>query len=399
MYLMKLFKKDFKNKKNLVVLDIGSQFIKALLLEIDREEERGILLAWVKESFADDFEKLCANCQKAIKKLERKTGRKGEELFIGIGGDILRGTSNNFCYKREETRQKIDLTELKYFVQKTQWKAFEKIRKEFSLETGLSETEARLVNAHIINIKVDNSHIVNPLGFQGQNVCLSIFNNYTSLKLLEDLIRLASWLGLGLVGIGSSSYALFHCLELDRSSKEDILIIDVGGKITEVTLIKKGGEVVETRNFRLGGYLFTKTIADFLDLGTEEAEMVKIKYTKEEVSSEAKKKIEKLLSSNLFSWVGGVKVVLGELSKSYKSFPSKIFLCGGGSNLPLIKDVLKKKGDFEISFISSREIIKIKNKTKFEEIPSLALAALALESPEASEFSVILKRAVRLIQG
>lgn len=396
---MSLFRKDFKNKKNLVVLDIGSQFIKALLLEIDREEERGILLAWVKESFADDFEKLCANCQKAIKKLERKTGRKGEELFIGIGGDILRGTSINFCYKREETPQKIDLTELKYFVQKTQWKAFEKIRKEFSLETGLSETEARLVSAHIINIKVDNTHIVNPLGFQGQNVCLSIFNNYTSLKLLEDLIRLASWLGLSLVGIGSPSYALFHCLELDRSSKEDILIIDVGGKITEVTLIKKGGEVVETRNFNLGSYLFTKTIADFLDLGIEEAEMVKIKYTKEEVSSEAKKKIEKLLSFNLSSWVGGVKVVLDELSKNYKSFPSKIFLCGGGSNLPLIKDVLKKKGNFKISFISSREIIKIKNKTKFEEIPSLALAALALESPEASEFSAILKRAVRLIQG
>jgi len=396
---MGFFKKDFKNKKNLVVLDIGSQFIKALWLEVDKEENKGTLLSWTKENFVDDFEKLCANCQKAIKKLEKKTGRKAEELFLGIGGDILRGTSTSFCYKREERRQKIDLTELKYFVQKTQWKAFEKIRKEFSLQTGLPETEVRLVNAHIIDIKVDNVHLANPLGFQGQNVCLSIFNNYTSLKLLEDLVRLASWLGLGLVGISSPAYALFHCLELGPSFKEDILIIDLGGKITEATLIKKQGELLETRNFNLGGYLFTKTIAEFLDLGSDEAEMVKVKYSKDEVSPEAKKRLDRLFSANLTSWVGGVKVVLDELFKNCKSFPSQIFLCGGGSNLPPIKDVLKRKGNFKVSPIFSREFSKIKNKTKFEEIPSLALAALALESPEASEFSAILKRAVRLIQG
>ncbi|PJE57736.1 MAG: hypothetical protein COU82_00250 [Candidatus Portnoybacteria bacterium CG10_big_fil_rev_8_21_14_0_10_38_18] len=396
---MSLFRKDFKNKKNLVILDIGSQFIKALLLEVDREEEKGNLLGWAKENFVDDFEKLCANCQKLIKKLEKKTGRKSEELFIGVGGDALRGTSINFCHKREQPRQKIDLTELKYLVQKTQWKAFEKIRKDFSLESGFSEAEVRLVSAHIINIKMDNVHIANPLGFQGQNICLSIFNNYTSLKFLEDLLKLASWLGLDLIGIGSPSYALFHCLELDASSKEDILIIDIGGKITEITLIKKGGELLETRNFHLGGYLFTKTIADFLDSGPEEAEMIKIKYTKDELSPEAKKKLEKLFASNLSSWIGGVKVVLEEFFRNYKLLPSKIFLCGGGSALPAIREALKKKGGFKTSFISPREIVKIKNKTKFEEIPSLSLAALALESPEASQFSAILKRAVRLIQG
>lgn len=395
---MKFFKKDFKNK-NLIVLDIGSQFIKALLLEVDKKEEKGTLIGWVKENFSDDFEKLCLNCGKAIKKVEKKTGIKAEELFIGIGGDILRGTSTTFCYKRESPKQKIDLTELKYFVQKIQWKAFEKIRKEFGLETGLPETDARLVSAYIINTKVNNSHLSNPLGFQGENVCLTIFNNYTSLNWLENLVKLASYLGLALIGINSPSYALFHCLELEHSSKEDILIIDIGGKITEITLIKRGGEVLETRNFNLGGYLFTRTIADFLGLETDVAESVKIKYSKEEVSSETGKKIEKMFSSNLLSWIGGVKIVLDEFSKKYKAIPSKIFLCGGGNELPGIKELLKKRGSFKINSISSREVIKIKNKTKFEEIPSLALASLALESPEARDFSAILKRAVRLIQG
>jgi len=395
---MRFFKKDFGNK-NLVVLDIGSQFIKALLLEVDKNEKRGTLLAWTRENFVDDFDKLYSNCQKAIKRIERKARVKAEEIFLGVGGDILKGSSTTFCRKRENPKEKIDLTELKYLVQKSQWKAFEKIRKEFSLETGIPETELRLVSAHIVDIKVDNSHLSNPLSFQGQNICLSIFNNYTSIKLLEDLAALASHLELELIGINSPAYALFHCLEIDRPQEEDILIVDVGGKITEVTLVKKGGESIETRHFNLGGHLFTRTIAEFLDLGTEEAETIKIKCSKKELSSEAKKKIEKLMSSNLFSWCGGVKVVLNELSKKCKSLPAKIFLCGGGSNLPIIEEVLKKRINLKIEFISPSEIIKIKNKTKFEEIPTLALAALALESPEANEFASTLKRAVRLIQG
>jgi len=395
---MMFLNKDFRNK-NLVVLDIGSQFIKALLLKVDKEEKRGVLIGWAKEYYLDDFEKLCLNCQKAIRKVEKKAGLKAEELFIGVGGDILRGTSTTFCYKREQPKEKIDLTELKYFIQKTQWKAFEKIRKEFGLEYGFPETDVRLVSAHIIDIKVDNSHLGNPLGFQGHTVCLSIFNNYTSLNWLENLAKLASWLGLRLIGINSSAYALINCLELDHFSKDDILIIDIGGRITELTLIKRGGEAIETRNFNLGGHLFSRSIAEFLELKTDEAELIKMKYSKDELSYEARKKLEKLFAPNVFSWLGGVKIVLDEFFKKYKALPAKIFLTGGGSQLPGIEEILKKKGGFKTDFISISKIAKIKNKTKFEEIPSLALAMLSLESSEAGEFSDALRRAVRLIQG
>ena len=50
---MGLFKKDFKNK-NLIVLDIGTQFIKALMMEVDKNKAKGIIYAWTKESFCDE---------------------------------------------------------------------------------------------------------------------------------------------------------------------------------------------------------------------------------------------------------------------------------------------------------------------------------------------------------
>lgn len=394
------FKKDLKTRgKNLVVLDIGTEFLKALFLEVDKKEEKGILRSWVRDRVVDDLDKLYSVCQKAIRKVEKKAGIKAEQVFLGIGGEIVKGTSATFCYKREKPSQKIDLPELKYLVQKVQRKVFDKIRKTFALETGLPETEARLINAHIINIKIDGNSIANPLGFQGENICLSIFNSYSPVKRLEDLLSLSSQLGLELVGISPPSYALFHCLDLENLSKEDVLIIDVGGKITEVTLVKNGGEAVETRSFNLGGQVFTKTLSNFLELGLDEAEAIKIKYSKDEVSSGAKKKLEKLISPNISSWLGGIKVVLDEFLRKYKSLPRKIFLCGGGSSLPGIEEALKKRRNFQIKFILPREFVKIENRTKLQDIPCLALAKLALDTPEATEFSSTLKRVVRLIQG
>jgi len=394
---MRFFKKDFKNK-NLIVLDIGSQFVKALLLEINEEEGGRNLLSWAKEKSFDDFEKLLSSCQKAINKLEKKTGIKADEIFLGTGGDLLRGVSTTFCYKREDASQKIDLAELRNIVQKTQWRAYDKLRKDFSSETGLPESETRLVNACVVDIKIDDEHIPNPIGFEGETICLTIFNNYTSRENLEGLLKLSAELGFELRGINSQSYALFYGLDAG-SFEDDVLIVDVGGKITDVVLVKNKGEVIDIKNFNLGGHLFTKTLSEFLGLGPDDAELVKTKYSKGEVSDSAKQKLDKLFSSNISSWFSGIKVVLEGFYENYKSIPNNVLLCGGGSFLPGMGEILRKKGGFKTKIISPGEITKINNKTKLQDISSLALASLAAESPESNEFYSLLKRAIRLIQA
>ena len=148
----------------------------------------------------------------------------------------------------------------------------------------------------------------------------------------------------------------------------------------------------------MGGQVFTKTLADFLGLELDDAEIVKIKYAKGGVGSGAKRKIENLFAPNISSWLGGVKVVLREFFKKYRAIPKQIFLCGGGGDLPEIKKVLEKEGGFQVISILPREIARIENKTRFQNIPCLALAHLALELPKDNLFSPTLKRVVRLTQ-
>jgi len=369
--------------KNLIVLDIGTQFIKALIMEIDKKSGKGIVRAWAKEEFSNDK---AAVCQKIFKNLEKKSGTKTQEIFLGLGSDVLKGRAATFCFKRDNPAQKVDLAELKYLIQKVLWRALDRIRKEIVRETEFKDTDARLLDAFIVDIEVDGHSVSDPISSQGQNICLSIFNIYTSEKWLDGIRSFVSALGFKLLGLIPVSYALFHCLNLEKSVKGSALIIDVGAKTTEVTLVKNGGEEIETKNFHLGGQAFSRVLAEFLGLNLAEAEIIKIKYSRGEISKEVKKKIEKLFAPNVSSWLKGIKIILEDFIKEYKFLPAKVFLCGGGCGLPVIESALKKEKKFKISYI--------------EKTPISSLAELYADSlKEKDIFQLIFKRAIKLIQG
>ena len=399
---MKASKKD-STKKNLIVLDIGSQFAKALLLEIN-DGNRGIIHHWAKEPIYNkkedariiDLEGFFLPCQKAIKKIEKKAGLKPKQLFLGLGDEVIKGTSTNFCHKREKPEQGIDISEMRYLVQKAQRRALEKIRKDFISETRFSEMDLQLIDAHIVDIKIDNKTISNPLGFQGRVICLTIFNTYAPKERLDGLMELSTKLGQELVNIVPRSYALFNSLDSELLEK-DVMVIDLGGKNTEIVFIKNRGEIIETGSFHLGGEVFTKKLADFLEIDFDDAEIIKLQYSRGGVGYGAKRKIENLFEPDISSWLGGIKVVSNDFLKKHKSFPRRTFICGGGSELPGIKKALEKEGR-EVMQIPSREIINIENRTRLQNIPSLALSSLALEAIKDNLFSSTLKRVIRLTQ-
>ena len=360
--------------KNIIVLDIGTQFVKGLISETRTSVEKS------------NSEDIFLACQKVIKILKKKSGIKPEGVFWGIGSDILKGRTITLCYKRENPNQKFDMAELKYLIQKIEWKALDTIRKEFVLETEFKDTDARLIDAFVVDIKIDNRSVIDPIGAHGQQICLSVYNTYIASKNLEDLEKLIGTLKLKSVGFIPIPYALFSHLDLEKSQKGDALIIDIGGKITEITLIENGGEVIETRSFHLGGQALTRVLADFLGMKPSEAEAVKNKYSNKEVSQEVKRKMDKLFAPNISSWQKGVKFVLEDFYKKYKSLPSKIFLCGQGSKFPLIESNLKKEKKFKI--------------LKLEKDSCSALKRVYEDWPGGENiFLPIFKRVIKLIQN
>jgi len=419
-FLAKFFSKNNKNYEYALSLDIGTEIVKALIFRIDDEEGKGIVegVGKARQNLGDmtggavsDIAGVAETCERAISIAENQAGVRPQQCIIGIAGELVKGTTTNVCYERVRPKVKIDIPELKNIVQKIQWKAFDKIRQQLAWETGQSEIDVRLINAAVVDVKIDGYRVTNPLEFQGKEVSISVFNAYAPMVHLGALQSIASELGLDLLSIVAEPYAVARCMGMEDASEFSAIFIDVGGGTTDLAVVREGG-IEGAKMFALGGRAFTKRIASELGLSFQEAEKIKIKYSQNDVSLNIARKIEGILKNDCEVWLAGVELSLGEFSSS-DLLPSKILICGGGSKLLGIKKVLEgrnwvknlpfaKKPD--INFIYPRDVANIIDSTRqlseTEDVTPMSLANLALDlTGDEGVISSILRRAVRMIQS
>lgn len=416
--------------ERLLALDIGTEFVKALIFKIDSNKRQGSIQGIGRQRQAPsdmqagavaNIEGVINTCQLAIEQAGQMAGIKPKQVIMGICGEFVKGATTSLIYQREKAEEKIDLAELKNIVQKIQWKAFDKIRKDLAWESGRPEIEIKLINAVITEVRIDGYRVTNPLGFQGKEICLTIFNVYAPLIHLGALQTIASKLNLDLISIAAEPYALARSLYLkpepvdsrlrveDGQSQREAILIDLGGGTTDIALVRRAG-VESTKSLAIGGRAFTKRLMQELGLGFTEAEEIKIKYSRKQLSLTVRRRIREIFKKDINVWLSGVELALVEFSQT-ELFPPRILLCGGASLLPGIKKNLEGKWTEglsftqspRVSFISAKDITDIIDETNQAQEPQdivvMALASLALELiNQKGVLTSIAERAVRIIQ-
>ncbi|OGZ34650.1 MAG: hypothetical protein A2Y98_00075 [Candidatus Portnoybacteria bacterium RBG_19FT_COMBO_36_7] len=416
-FLNKIFGRRRIKGNCILTLDIGTEFVKALIVKVDESNKKGEVKGAGFESQKNfhmiagavtDIQGVAQTCKKAIEAAQREAGERAVQAVIGIAGEFVKGATFSFSYEREDQKQKIELPELKNIIQKIQWKAFNKIRQDLAEESGISEIEVKLINATIVDIKIDGYQVTNPLGFQGREITISVFNAYAPLMHLGAINSIAKALNLELLFIAAEPYAIARAVDIEHGG--DAIFIDIGGGTTDIALLREGG-LEGIKSFALGGRAFTKRLCDNLSLDFAEAEQIKLKYSSGEISPAVKKKISEIFRQDIKVWLSGVNLALNEFSK-LSPLPSKVYLCGGGSSLLGIKKALEA-GQWseglpvlkapEVNFIDPTKIIGIEDKIgrlkEPKDVTPLALASLTIQLlGEKGLFAPMLRRAIRLMQ-
>lgn len=388
-----------KNRKNYAIsLDIGTEFVKVLVFRVEGGKAHVVGSGKERQKLSDmqggkvtDISAVIENCDKAIDKAIEKAGVSPRQCIIGIAGELVKGTTTTVHYQRENPRSKIVLKELKEIVDVVQKKSFDKARSALAWETGYSEIDVRLVNSAIVDVRIDGYKVTNPIGFQGRDMSVGIFNAFAPIVHLGALQTIAEELNLDLLAVTSEPYAVARCVGLEELSEFSSIFIDVGGGTTDIAVVRNGG-VEGTRMFALGGRAFTKSVADALQCNFMEAEKIKLQYSENQIKndSEMHKKIEKALANNADVWLSGVELALEEFS-NLDLLPSKIMLCGGGCLLPEIERYLNKKEwvkrlpfsrQPKVDFIKPAQVTNVLDETGkmvgSQDITPMAMANLAI---------------------
>ena len=330
-----------------IVLDIGTEFAKALIFKV--EDGKGIItgtgrqhqkLSDMQGGAVTDINGVVRNCQRALERAAQMAQIMPTQVIMGIAGELVKGNTTTIKYTRPDPKTNITLDELKDIITRVQRRSFDRARQILSWETGHAEVDVKLVNAAVVDVKIDGHKVTNPLGFQGREVQVGVFNAFAPIIHLGAIQTIAGELGLDLLGIVADPYALAKSIGPKESTEFSAIFIDVGGGTTDIAVVRQGG-VEGTKMFALGGRSFTKRIGTVMGMPFEEAEGLKIKYANNNVSGEDKIFIKKALETDCEVWLSGVQLTLEEFSK-LDLLPSRILMCGGGANLPDIAEVLEK---------------------------------------------------------
>lgn len=346
---LRLPHKDTPSNDYIVGLDIGTEFVKALIAKVKDDDLEIVGVGRSRQELSDmhsgaiaDISGVVRNCEEALSEAEDQAGLQAKRVVIGIAGELVKGVTNTIRYRRPQPDRPLDTAEMEFIIEKVQERAQGKAQRQIALETGNEEVEVKLVNSALVSIHIDGYKVSNPIGFQGKDVAVQIYTAFAPMVHIGALERVADELALELIAVAAEPFAVSRSvLGTDASSTFTAILADVGGGTTDIAVVNDGG-VEGTKMFGIGGRSFTRTIASEMDLSYNDAEKLKVNLDNDQIKPSVKTNAAKAIDKTLEVWLAGVELALGEFD-SVDHLPNRFLLCGGGASLSQLVEALNTR--------------------------------------------------------
>jgi cell division protein FtsA len=334
--------------RHFTALDIGTDLVKGLVVR--REAPNGVILGVSREpqhpdamrgGAIADVELVIDACNRALEAAEDMAGTVPGQVVIGIAGEMVKGFSSSIAYPRERPDERVRESELRNMLQLVEKRALREAQHLLELERSYGQVgEVRLVHSAITQVRIDGYPVTNPIGFQGRNLEVTVFNTFAPMSQVTAMETVARELDLEIAGTVSQPYALARACASDEAWETGGVFIDIGGGTTDVALLRGGG-VEGTRMFGLGGQAFTRRLAGELGLSYHEGEARKLRHSEGLLAPDQEHQVSQLLLADVEVLLQGLALCLRELARG-EVLPSNIYACGGGSLLPELMNELHR---------------------------------------------------------
>ncbi len=334
--------------RHLVALDIGTEYVKALIGRIQEDTVEIVGVGRAHQDLSDmqagaiaDISSVVANCDKALSQAEEEAGVSVRTAVIGIAGELVKGTTTTVRVSRKQPDKALDLTEFEKIIKLVQERAEAKAKKQLAWELGGKEVAVRLVNSALVGIEIDGYKVTSPIGFQGKDVVVQLYTAFAPMIHIGALERTAQQLDLDLLAVAAEPFAVARSvIGNDANASMSAVLMDIGGGTTDIAVINDGG-VQGTKMFGIGGRAFTRAIEREVNVSFVQAEELKVGLSENRVPQPKMAAVQGALMKTLDVWTSGVELALSEFNK-LDHLPHRLFLCGGGSSLDMLMERLEK---------------------------------------------------------
>lgn len=407
------------NDQYLVALDIGTEFVKALIGRVDGSDIEIVGAGRTHQQLTDmqagaisDIAGVVQNCNQALAIAEEQAGISVRSAIIGIAGELVKGTTTTIKCSRKDPDRELDVPEMEKIINLVQERAEAKARKSLAWELGGKQVDIRLVNSALVGITIDGYAVTNPIGFKGRDVVIQLYTAFAPLIHIAALERTASELDLDLLAVAAEPFAVSRSVIGDNpNATMSAVLMDVGGGTTDLAIVNEGG-VQGTKMFGIGGRAFTRSIEKDLNVNFDMAEKLKINLSEDDNPKE-QEAIQEALDKTCDVWLAGVELALSEYT-NLDHLPHQILLCGGGASLPTLSQALKETNWYselpftrkpKVAYITPDQVVgitdssgKVKDHTFVTAMGLLRVGLDTMEQQNAERTGSIRERFDRILQ-
>ena len=323
------------------ILDLGTEQIKALVLEfaggqvlvVGAGREHWQPVDWEAEGSAFDVESMARSCDRALRQAEDMAAKVCDKqvvpdwVVVGVPNYLTMAEAFAVTHHRRNSEKRISDRELREVVERAQRLALQQLAKKTGPHQSSQGLKIELLEANITDIRLDEHSVTNPRGLRGEKLTVAVFNVVALSSHLRSVGAVVEDLGLEVLAMISGWQALASML-----AESDAICIDIGGKASDIVLVRNG-KAWTTASLPLGGNDFTKYLGEVFDLSWEDAESLKLAYSRGRVEEPLGTEVGEAMGLVMEVWLGGVEATLNRLSGSHP-LPYRLNICGGGSSLP-----------------------------------------------------------------
>jgi len=334
--------------KGVIGIDIGTESIKAVALEIVPGENSArvvgvgaALTKGVKKGAVMEPEETAKALKEAVVTLEKSTGIKSGDIYVGIGGNGLSSQKSKGLVAVSRADSEIT-------------------KEDAARAVGASETNlTRLQNREILHkfpvlFRIDNETIAHdPVGLVGVRLEAEVLFISSFSQNLKNAIKALEEADIYIEEIIANPLAAARAVLEPREKEVGVMLLDLGASTTSVILFEEGLPY-SLEVFTFGSSHITQDIAMGFRVTLEEAEKIKINHGAiryENASFKkldlvygnySKKKLAEIIEARLDDIFELVEKHLKKVERA-GLLPGGVVIVGGGANLPGIEEFAKER--------------------------------------------------------
>ncbi len=341
-------KRVFPPKDNFLTLDIGTEYLKSILFKMNElgvEIKKNSRIQQQQDAMNKgmilNLTTVLENCRLAINELTADLIEEElpKDLVMGVAGEYVQGVSIVVNYERDEDyNSKVDRKEQKKIINQVYKKIVETGKEDLGKRTGLSGEDIQILHVTVTGMEIGGMPVDSLVGFRGKDVKLHFHASFSPKTFVDSLKTLAESLDMNLLGVVSQPFAVARAFSGSTNKDFSGIFIDIGGGTTDLAIVNQGN-VVDTQIFAFGGRVWTKELAKKMNLDYRHAESRKIKYSQGKLNPSLSGEVKSVMHRVTKLWLMSLQSAL-EMSEDVEKYPSQIYLCGGGSLLPEVRNFM-----------------------------------------------------------